>query len=50
MLQAIARTAVEVLGVTPVAAFSLPPGQDYAETLLCDPTGNVLGLWQEGPR
>jgi len=42
VLQAIARTAVEVLGVTPVAAFSLPPGQDYAETLLCDPTGNVL--------
>ena len=39
VLQAIAQTAVSVLGVSCVAAFSLPPGQSYAETLLCDDQG-----------
>ena len=42
VLHAIARTAVDVLGVTRVAAFSLPPGVDYAETLLCDDHGQVI--------
>ncbi len=41
VLQAIAGTAVEALGVKAVAAFSLPPGQDYAETVLCDDKGEV---------
>ena len=31
------------------AAFSLPPGQDYAETLLCDDQGEVFGDVAGGP-
>jgi len=42
VLQSIARTAVGALGVNAVAAFSLPPGQDYAEVLLCDEKGEVF--------
>ena len=39
VLQAIGQTAVGVLGVSSAAAFSLPPGRDYAEALLFDETG-----------
>ena len=42
VLQAIAQTAVSVLGVPCVAAFSLPPGQTYAESLLCDSDGRFF--------
>src|SRR5665213_1968509 len=42
VLQAVAQTAVGVLGVSCVAAFSLPPGQSYAEALLCDEEGQVF--------
>jgi signal transduction histidine kinase/HD-like signal output (HDOD) protein len=42
VLQSIAGTAVGALGVNAVAAFSLPPGQDYAETLLSDDKGKVF--------
>jgi signal transduction histidine kinase/HD-like signal output (HDOD) protein len=42
VLKAIAGTAVGALGVNVVAAFSLPPGQAYAETLLCNDTGEVF--------
>ncbi len=39
VLQAIGQTAVGVLGVTCVAAFSLMPGQSFAEVLLFDESG-----------
>jgi putative nucleotidyltransferase with HDIG domain len=42
VLQAVAQTAVGVLGVSCVAAFSLPPGQTFAEALLCDGDGQVF--------
>lgn len=42
VLSAIAQTAVGVLGVECVAVFSLPPSQDYAETVLCDGKGEVF--------
>ncbi|HET6250695.1 MAG TPA: HDOD domain-containing protein [Tepidisphaeraceae bacterium] len=42
VLQAIAQTAVNVLGVKVAAAFSLPPDQHYAETLLCDEQGLIF--------
>src|SRR5262249_30553646 len=42
VLQAIAQTAVTVLGAKCVAVFSLPPGQSYAETLLCDSDGMIF--------
>jgi putative nucleotidyltransferase with HDIG domain len=42
VLTAIAQTAVSVIGVDCVAAFSLPPTQPYAETLLCDGKGDVF--------
>ncbi len=42
VLQAIAQTAVGVLGVSCVAVFSLPPTQTYAEALLCDGDGQVF--------
>ena len=41
VLQAIAQTAVSVLGVECAAAFSLPPGQAYAQTVLCEAMGVV---------
>ncbi len=42
VLQAIAQTAIGVLAVPCAAAFSLPPGHSYAETLLCDSDGHVF--------
>jgi signal transduction histidine kinase/HD-like signal output (HDOD) protein len=42
VLHSIASTAVGALGVNAVAAFSLPPGQEYAETLLCDDKGELF--------
>ena len=42
VLHAIGQTAVGVLGVESVAAFSLPPGQNYAEAILCDAAGEVF--------
>jgi signal transduction histidine kinase len=42
VLQAIAQTAIGVLNVPAVAAFSLPPTQHFAETLICDQTGQVI--------
>ena len=42
VLQAIAQTAVGVLDVGAVAAFSLPPGREYAETILVDAAGEVF--------
>ena len=42
VLQAVAQTAVGVLGVPCVAVFSLPPTQTYAEALLCDGEGQVF--------
>ena len=42
VLQAIAQTAIGVLGVPVVAVFSLPPTQQFAETIICDQTGQVI--------
>lgn len=42
VLQAIAQTANDLLGTTAVAIFSLPSGQNYAETLVCDGEGAVI--------
>lgn len=42
VLQAVAQTAVGVLGVPCVAVFSLPPTQSYAEALLCDGEGQIF--------
>ena len=42
VLQAIAQTAIGVLGVSAVAVFSLPPTQSFAETVVCDQGGVVV--------
>lgn len=42
VLQSIARTAVGVLGMPCAAAFSLPPGQNFAELVLCDEKGQIV--------
>jgi signal transduction histidine kinase/HD-like signal output (HDOD) protein len=42
VLKAVAQAAVNILGVRCVAAFSLPPSQEYAEVLMCDETGAVF--------
>jgi HD-like signal output (HDOD) protein/signal transduction histidine kinase len=42
VLHAIAQTAIGVLNVPVVVAFSLPPGQQFAETVICDQTGAVV--------
>lgn len=42
VLQGIAQTAIGVLGVPVVAAFSLPPTQQFAETVICDQTGQLV--------
>jgi putative nucleotidyltransferase with HDIG domain len=42
VLQAIGQTAVGVLGVTSVGAFSLMPTQDFAEVLLFDDAGELF--------
>jgi signal transduction histidine kinase/HD-like signal output (HDOD) protein len=42
VLEAIAQTAIGVLGVSAVAAFSLPPAQGFAETIICNETGAVI--------
>jgi HD-like signal output (HDOD) protein/signal transduction histidine kinase len=42
VLQAIGQTAVGVLGVTCVGAFSLMPNQDFAEVLLFDDAGEIF--------
>ncbi len=42
VLRAIGQTAVDVLDVNEVAIFSLPPGRDYADTVLIDRTGEVF--------
>lgn len=42
VLQAIAQTACGVLDVGPVAAFSLPPGREYAECVIVGKAGDVI--------
>lgn len=42
VLHAVAQTAIGVLGTPVVAAFSLPPTQRFAETLMCDQGGQVI--------
>ncbi|HSU67321.1 MAG TPA: HDOD domain-containing protein, partial [Tepidisphaeraceae bacterium] len=42
VLHAIAQTAIGVLGVPTVAVFSIPPTNDFAETVLCDQTGAIV--------
>ncbi len=42
VLEAIAQTAVGVLGVPVAAAFSLPPNLNFADVLLCDQSGKVV--------
>jgi signal transduction histidine kinase/HD-like signal output (HDOD) protein len=42
VVHAIAQTALSVLGVSAAAAFSLPPNQSFAETIVCDQTGTVI--------
>src|SRR5690606_9740245 len=42
VLQAVGQTAVGVLDVKTLCAFSLPPGQGFAEALLFDETGCVF--------
>jgi signal transduction histidine kinase len=42
VLDAIGQTAVAVLDVGSAAIFSLPPGCDFAETVLIDATGQVI--------
>jgi putative nucleotidyltransferase with HDIG domain len=42
VLKAIGQTAVGALGVTCAAAFSLMPGQSFAEVLLFDESGDVF--------
>ena len=42
VLRAIGQTAVGVLGVRCVAAFSLMPAQDFAEVLLFDEDGDIF--------
>ena len=42
VLHAIAQTAIGVLGNPVVAAFSLPPTQGFAETVMCDQSGQVI--------
>ena len=42
ILQGIAQTAIGVLGTPVVVAFSLPPTQPFAETLICDQAGQVV--------
>lgn len=42
VLSAIASAAAGTLQVDRTAAFSLAPGQDYAEAILCDDEGGVL--------
>lgn len=42
VLHAIAQTAVGVIGTPVVAVFSLPPTQGFAETVLCDQSGQII--------
>jgi putative nucleotidyltransferase with HDIG domain len=42
VLQAIAQTAIGVLGVSAAAVFSLPPAQNFAEAIICDEAGAVI--------
>lgn len=42
VLHAIAQTAIGVLGTSVVAVFSLPPTQGFAETVMCDHSGQVI--------
>jgi len=42
VLHAIGQTAVSVLNITSAAIFSLPPGRDYAETVLVDGNGEIF--------
>lgn len=42
VLQAIARTAVGLLGVRQAAAFSLPPAQTYADAVIGDAQGQII--------
>jgi putative nucleotidyltransferase with HDIG domain len=42
VLRAIGQTAVGVLGVTCIGAFSLTPGQSFAEVLLFDEAGDIF--------
>lgn len=42
VLHAIGQTAVSTLNVTSAAVFSLPPGRDYAETILVDENGDIF--------
>lgn len=42
VLHAIAQTAIGVLGTSVVSVFSLPPAQGFAETVMCDQSGQVI--------
>ncbi len=42
VLRAIAQTATGVLGVERAAAFSLPPGRDFAEAVIADKAGEAI--------
>ncbi len=42
VLHAIAQTAIAALGVPVVATFSVPPGQEFAETIMCNASGDVF--------
>jgi putative nucleotidyltransferase with HDIG domain len=42
VLQAIGQTASAVLEAAPVAAFSIPPGREYAECVIVGKAGDVL--------
>jgi signal transduction histidine kinase len=42
VLHAIAQTAIGVIGTPVVAVFSLPPTQGFAETVLCDQSGQMI--------
>lgn len=42
VLRAVGQTAVGALDVSDVAVFSLPPGREYAETILIDRSGEVF--------
>ena len=42
VLEAIAQTAIGVLGVTTAAVFSLPPTRGFAETVICNQAGTIV--------
>lgn len=49
VLRAVAETAAEALGVKAVAAFSVPPGRNYAEIVLCQDEEDAQSLLIDCP-